>query len=241
MLYLALHMARHRIAALLAIACATLGGAAFVTGIGVLAESGLALTRAGQPARRRRRRRLGQPDVPAGRGPADRAAGARAGYRASWSTGWPAARRHRRDRRRELSRRRRRRARRGGTGRRSAQRRARLVLDRAAGRAARDRHSAGRSARGRPGPGHRRSRPAWRRATRSRSSPPAIAPCTASRPWSPRAQGGIFFADPTAMRLAGRDRGSAAGTVDLVALRHRPGRGGLGRRRGPRPCRAAAG
>ncbi|MGW0431503.1 FtsX-like permease family protein [Micromonospora sp. NPDC003197] len=40
MLYLALRMARHRIAALLAIACATLGGAAFVTGIGVLAESG---------------------------------------------------------------------------------------------------------------------------------------------------------------------------------------------------------
>jgi putative ABC transport system permease protein len=41
MLHLALRMARHRIAALLAIACATLGGAAFVTGIGVLAESGL--------------------------------------------------------------------------------------------------------------------------------------------------------------------------------------------------------
>jgi putative ABC transport system permease protein len=40
MLHLALRMARHRIAALLAIACATLGGAAFVTGIGVLAESG---------------------------------------------------------------------------------------------------------------------------------------------------------------------------------------------------------
>ncbi|MBC6456651.1 FtsX-like permease family protein [Actinomadura sp. HBU206391] len=41
MLYLASRMARHRIAALLAIACATLGGAAFLTGIGVLAESGL--------------------------------------------------------------------------------------------------------------------------------------------------------------------------------------------------------
>ena len=41
MLHLALRMARRRIAALLAIACATLGGAAFVTGIGVLAESGL--------------------------------------------------------------------------------------------------------------------------------------------------------------------------------------------------------
>jgi len=40
MLHLALRMARHRIAALLAIACATLGGAAFITGIGVLAESG---------------------------------------------------------------------------------------------------------------------------------------------------------------------------------------------------------
>src|SRR3954451_16622714 len=40
MLHLALRMARYRIAALLAIACATLGGAAFVTGIGVLAESG---------------------------------------------------------------------------------------------------------------------------------------------------------------------------------------------------------
>ncbi|MFG2000460.1 FtsX-like permease family protein [Spirillospora sp. NPDC048911] len=41
MLYLALRMARHRIAALLAIACATLGGATFITGIGVLGESGL--------------------------------------------------------------------------------------------------------------------------------------------------------------------------------------------------------
>ena len=40
MLHLALRMARYRIAALLAIACATLGGAAFITGIGVLAESG---------------------------------------------------------------------------------------------------------------------------------------------------------------------------------------------------------
>jgi putative ABC transport system permease protein len=40
MLHLALRMARHRIAALLAIACATLGGAAFITGIGVLGESG---------------------------------------------------------------------------------------------------------------------------------------------------------------------------------------------------------
>ncbi|MEV4640620.1 FtsX-like permease family protein [Actinoplanes sp. NPDC049548] len=41
MLRLALRTARHRIAALIAVACATLGGAAFVTGIGVLAESGL--------------------------------------------------------------------------------------------------------------------------------------------------------------------------------------------------------
>ena len=40
MLYLALRMARHRIAALLAVACAALGGAAFVTAIGVFAESG---------------------------------------------------------------------------------------------------------------------------------------------------------------------------------------------------------
>src|SRR5690348_3248000 len=40
MVRLALRMARHRIAALAAIACAVLGGAAFVTGIGVLAESG---------------------------------------------------------------------------------------------------------------------------------------------------------------------------------------------------------
>lgn len=40
MLYLAWHMARRRIAALLAVTCATLGGAAMVTGIGVLAESG---------------------------------------------------------------------------------------------------------------------------------------------------------------------------------------------------------
>lgn len=40
MLYLAWHMARRRIAALLAVSCAVLGGAALVTGIGVLAESG---------------------------------------------------------------------------------------------------------------------------------------------------------------------------------------------------------
>ncbi|MEU2606997.1 ABC transporter permease [Streptomyces albus] len=40
MLYFAWHMVRRRIAALLAVACATLGGAALVTGIGVLAESG---------------------------------------------------------------------------------------------------------------------------------------------------------------------------------------------------------
>jgi putative ABC transport system permease protein len=39
--HLALRMARHRIAALLAMACAVLGGAAFITGIGVLFESGL--------------------------------------------------------------------------------------------------------------------------------------------------------------------------------------------------------
>ncbi len=41
MLRLALHTARHRVAALLAIGFATLGGAAMVTGIGVLAETGL--------------------------------------------------------------------------------------------------------------------------------------------------------------------------------------------------------
>ena len=41
MLYLAWHMARRRTAAVLAVICATLGGAAMVTGIGVLAESGL--------------------------------------------------------------------------------------------------------------------------------------------------------------------------------------------------------
>jgi putative ABC transport system permease protein len=40
MWYLAMRTARHRIAALVAIGCAVLGGAAFVTGIGVLAESG---------------------------------------------------------------------------------------------------------------------------------------------------------------------------------------------------------
>ncbi|WP_367125372.1 FtsX-like permease family protein [Streptomyces phytohabitans] len=41
MLYLALRTARHRIAALAAVACATLGGAAVLTSVGVLAESGL--------------------------------------------------------------------------------------------------------------------------------------------------------------------------------------------------------
>lgn len=40
MLYLALRMARHRIAALLAVACAVLGGGAFFTAVGVLGESG---------------------------------------------------------------------------------------------------------------------------------------------------------------------------------------------------------
>jgi putative ABC transport system permease protein len=40
MLRLALHTARHRIAALVAVGCATLGGAALLTGIGVVAESG---------------------------------------------------------------------------------------------------------------------------------------------------------------------------------------------------------
>ena len=41
MLHLALRTARHRIAALLAVACAVLGAAALLTGTGVLAESGL--------------------------------------------------------------------------------------------------------------------------------------------------------------------------------------------------------
>ncbi|MES4833040.1 ABC transporter permease, partial [Streptomyces anthocyanicus] len=41
MLHLALRMAAHRITALLAVACAVLGGAALLTTTGVLAESGL--------------------------------------------------------------------------------------------------------------------------------------------------------------------------------------------------------
>ncbi|MGW3645867.1 FtsX-like permease family protein [Streptomyces sp. NPDC000878] len=41
MLGLAVQMVRHRIAALIAVACAVLGGAALITGTGVLAESGL--------------------------------------------------------------------------------------------------------------------------------------------------------------------------------------------------------
>jgi putative ABC transport system permease protein len=41
MLRIAFHAARHRIGALVAVACAVLGGAALVTGTGVLAESGL--------------------------------------------------------------------------------------------------------------------------------------------------------------------------------------------------------
>ncbi|MFD3520225.1 FtsX-like permease family protein [Streptomyces sp. NPDC058653] len=41
MLRLAVQMARHRISALLAVVCAVLGGAALITGTGVLAESGL--------------------------------------------------------------------------------------------------------------------------------------------------------------------------------------------------------
>lgn len=41
MLHLAMRMAGHRITALIAVACAVLGGAALITGTGVLAESGL--------------------------------------------------------------------------------------------------------------------------------------------------------------------------------------------------------
>ncbi|MFD6988799.1 FtsX-like permease family protein [Streptomyces sp. NPDC059943] len=41
MLHIAVQMARHRISALLAVVCAVLGGAALITGTGVLAESGL--------------------------------------------------------------------------------------------------------------------------------------------------------------------------------------------------------
>ncbi|MFK0115231.1 FtsX-like permease family protein [Streptomyces sp. NPDC090994] len=41
MLYLALRTARHRITALLAVACAVLGGAVLITGTGVLADTGL--------------------------------------------------------------------------------------------------------------------------------------------------------------------------------------------------------
>lgn len=41
MLHLAVRMARRRVAALIAVACAVLGGAVFLTAIGVLAESGL--------------------------------------------------------------------------------------------------------------------------------------------------------------------------------------------------------
>ncbi|MES5824718.1 FtsX-like permease family protein [Streptomyces sp. RG80] len=41
MFRLALHMAAHRITALIAVACAVLGGAALITGTGVLAESGV--------------------------------------------------------------------------------------------------------------------------------------------------------------------------------------------------------
>lgn len=40
MLHLAVRMAGHRITALLAVACAVLGGAALITGTGVMAESG---------------------------------------------------------------------------------------------------------------------------------------------------------------------------------------------------------
>ncbi|MER7188261.1 ABC transporter permease, partial [Streptomyces hyaluromycini] len=41
MFHFALRMAAHRIASLLAVACAVLGGAALITATGVLAESGL--------------------------------------------------------------------------------------------------------------------------------------------------------------------------------------------------------
>src|SRR2546423_14633846 len=41
MFRLAAQMVRHRITALIAVACAVLGGAALITGTGVLAESGL--------------------------------------------------------------------------------------------------------------------------------------------------------------------------------------------------------
>ena len=41
MVRIAARMVRHRLAALVAVACAVLGGAALITGTGVLAESGL--------------------------------------------------------------------------------------------------------------------------------------------------------------------------------------------------------
>lgn len=224
MLHLALRMARHRIAALLAIACATLGGAAFVTGIGVLAESGF---RSHAPVSR-----LASADVvvsasqtfkPDGDLPialperarvpgdlVDRLARLPGAVAAIGDLSFPAAVVDGR----------------GGvvpvkdprTAGHGWSSTALLDLPHVAGTApagpldvAVDQATAD-TADVAPGD-HVSLIAAGRRAVYRVSAVVSTA------------EPGIFFADPTAMRLAGRDHGPAAGTVDLVAIRTAPGAG----------------
>ena len=133
MLHLASRMARHRVAALLAVACAILGGPPSHRHRRA-GRVGVPLARAGRPPRRRRRPRHRRPDVRA--------------EAATWPSPLPerarvpadltgrlaaAARGHRRDRGPEFPRRASTGTGPGRTGRGPAHRRPRLVLDRPAG------------------------------------------------------------------------------------------------------------
>jgi len=224
MLHLALRMARHRIAALLAIACATLGGAVFVTGIGVLAESGF---RSHAPVSRLARADVvisaSQTFKPDGDLPialperarvpgdlVDRLARLPGVVAAIGDLSFPAAVVDGR----------------GGvvpvkdprTAGHGWSSTALLDHPHVAGTApagplevAVDRATADAAG---VGPGDRVSVIAAGHRATYRVSAVVTA-----------AEGGIFFADPTAMRLAGRDQGPGTGTVDLVAIRTATGAG----------------
>ncbi|MFC9606664.1 FtsX-like permease family protein [Streptomyces niveus] len=236
MLHIAVQMARHRISALLAVVCAVLGGAALITGTGVLTESGLRselppgrlggadiLVSADQTFR------LGGPDLPIALPeraavPAslvERLAQLPGVTTAVGDVSFPVG-----------------------------------VLD-ARGRVVpvgEDPRTAGHnwsshtllaSPRGEDGPGTDGPGIDGRKPAGSReiAVDSAVAAATGVRPGSeirvvaagrPAAEyrvsavidapgAGVLFADPTAADLAGRDDGSRAGTVDLIGLRTEPG------------------
>ncbi|MEU0953196.1 ABC transporter permease [Streptomyces niveus] len=236
MLHIAVQMARHRISALLAVVCAVLGGAALITGTGVLTESGLRselppgrlggadiLVSADQTFR------LGGPDLPIALPeraavPAsliERLAQLPGVTAAVGDVGFPVG-----------------------------------VLD-ARGRVVpvgEDPRTAGHnwsshtlmaSPRGEDGPGTDGPGIDGRKPAGSReiAVDSAVAAAAGVRPGGeicvvaagrPAAEyrvsavidapgAGVLFADPTAADLAGRDDGSRAGTVDLIGLRTEPG------------------